>query len=69
MGVIFLVLIVAQIRQGVVHLREIRYKNATVKITGEVDIEKVKAATIIFFKKVQRRNNNVICKTGVVDEE
>ena len=52
--------IVAQIRQGVIHLREIRYKNATVKIKGDVDIDKIKAATIKFFRKVQRSNDKYV---------
>lgn len=58
--------VVAQIRQGVVLLREIRYKNATVKIKGDVDIEKIKAATVNFFRKVQRSNKDGSSKTGVI---
>lgn len=44
--------------KGVMLLREFRCKNATVKITGEVNLDKIEEATIIFFKKIQRRKKN-----------
>ena len=39
-------------------LREFRCKNATVKITGEVNLDKIEEATIIFLKKLKRRKKN-----------
>lgn len=44
--------------KGVMLLREFRYKNATVKIAGEVNLDKIEKATIIFLKNLQRRKNN-----------
>lgn len=50
-------------------LKKIKYKNSTINIVGEADIEKIKQATIIFLKKVQRSNKHVECKTRVIDKK
>lgn len=42
-------------------MKEFRYNNATIRIAGEVNREKIEEATIIFMKKVQRsrkKNDN-----------
>ena len=39
-------------------MREFRYKNATVIVIGEPNIDKIKKATAIFMKRTQRRSEN-----------
>lgn len=47
-------------------MREFRYKNATVIVVGEPNLDKIKKATVIFMKRTQRRSTDVFDKTRVV---
>lgn len=50
-------------------MKEFRYKNATVKVVGEPNLDKIKEATIIFIKSTQRRSKNGFDKTRAINKE
>lgn len=50
-------------------MKEFRYKNATVKVIGEPNLDKIKEATIIFIKSTQRRSKNGFDETRAINKE
>lgn len=42
----------------VISIEEYKYKNATIRVHGEVNREKIEEATIIFLKKADRCRRN-----------
>lgn len=61
--------VVAHIRQGVIHLREIRYKNATIFITGEPNLEKIKEDTVKFLKRVRVKKTHAYNATRTISKK